>query len=165
MERAGIGGRDGQRYTFFEVNRLNIREKTDIKSGADFSGELIFSGRRGVGLRNFRPSPGRAPDWKGVAPKKRKPRAGVSSTILRGGKRKVYTGPEGEKPFWARAKQGFMALFYRDKITDKLQMLYGPSPIQALGRSATEMLEDVAEDSLAKNMQRALRAAIQGYQK
>lgn len=158
------------RYTYFDAARLTVREKIVVDSGDTFSAEVLFSGRRGVSLRHFRPSPAQAPDWRGVAPNKRKPKKGVSSVILRGMKRKLYTGPDGEKPFWARAKQGHMALFYREasKKHDgkhRLHMLFGPSPIQALGESAAGMLEDTANTTLKKSMQRALRAAMLGYQK
>lgn len=159
-----------QRYTHVDIRRLAIAEKINFAEGF-YEASLFFSGRRGMGLRHFRPSPGKNPNWRGVDPRKRKPLAGVSSIIIKGRGRKIYTGPNGEKPFWAKAKQGFMALFYREQQSGKndgvrrLHMLYGPSPIQALGKVSQKQIEKIAQEALSKNVDRALRAAMKGYLK
>lgn len=148
-----------QRYRYADMKRIKDR----IVEG-DSALMIEFTGPVGAGLVHFAPRPSFQPDWRGIPPKRRNPRAGVSSIIIKGGKRKVYAGPNGEKPFWARTKQGFMALFYRGKPPkNSLVMLFGPSPMQALGRSAEAPLRLAAEEGLETNLEREMRAVMLGY--
>lgn len=126
------------------------------------TGAIEFTGRRGSSLCNFRPSP--------QYEKKKRPAQGISSLIIKGGVRKVYTDADGNKPFWLPMKQGGYGLFYnaRKNRTYKkwhgITLAYGPSGIQAITRKdAQEKLATLAESVLQKNMIHQLEAVIRGY--
>lgn len=126
------------------------------------TGEIEFTGRRGSSLRNFRPSPQQQ--------KNKRPKQGISSLVIKGGARKVYTDEAGNKPFWMPMKQGGFGLFYNRRLKNKhkkwqgITLAYGPSGIQAIMRKeAREKLRSLAETTLSKNMVSQLVTVINGY--
>lgn len=128
------------------------------------TGEIEFTGRRGSSLRNFRPSPQQQ--------KNKRPKRGISSLIIKGGARKVYTDEAGNKPFWLPMKQfsGEYGLFYNARKNRQFKkwhgitLAYGPSGIQAITRKdSQERLRLLAESVLTKNMVSQLNAVIRGY--
>ncbi len=139
----------------------NIRVKN--AKANDAAGQITFYGYRGVSLHLFQPRPKTQPNYKGVNPKKRNPRAGVSTKIKSQGTRKVKLGPNGEKPFWATMKSGHRALFYR--TTNKpnpIQKLFGPSPITALlNKDAQSRLQDRADSVFSNRLKHEIKRLME----
>ncbi len=173
------------RYT---AKNADISKHTRIlKSNKEtLQGHVFFSGKKGVPLGDFKATPKINPNWKGVKPKDRKPKLGVSVQIKStqaGGTFKTRRAPNGEKLFWAW-KSGYLRLVYREKGTrspalrergrsktadeDKINQeetttinLYGPSPIQALmSKESTVRLQKKANEALEKRIQHEMQREI-----
>lgn len=125
---------------------------------AGISGAVMFKGNMGVPVRYFKTSPRqRIPNWKGVNPKRRKPRNGVRYVPVKGGAWKHVYGPEGQKTFWFRSKQNNIVLGYRTKNTISSVGLLGPSPIQALQHHETaSKLREYMDDTFQKRVEHQL---------
>lgn len=124
-------------------------------------GSVDFRGSTGRPLVHFKPSPGKAPNWRGVPVAKRRPKAGVSSLIKKGGTRKVYA-KDGAKPFIATMKSGHKGLFVRQP-SGKLEQLFGPSAIQLLGgNEARTRLQAKAEQTFPKRLAHEVDALLAG---
>lgn len=141
----------------------SLRKRAVIRRATRTSpvGVLELRGRRGSSLIHFRTQPGSVPNWKGVPVKQRRPKEGVSNLIKRGGRRRVYAKGD-NKPFLARVS-GHVGVFVRQPGTNKLGMLYGPSPIQALGGQASrERLQARARETFAKRLRHEVNAILAG---
>lgn len=115
-----------------------------------------------MSLIRFRPQPGTIPNWKGVPVKQRQPRGGVSNLIKKGGRRKIYARGN-NKPFLAKLSDQ-VGVFVRQPGIDKLEMLYGPSPIQALGGQAgRERLQAKARETFEKRLRHEVDAILGGH--
>ena len=104
-------------------------------------GVLEVLGVPGVSLIHFQARPNQP------QPPKARPRQGVTARVKRTGTRRVYMGREGgSKPFIMRKKQGGYGVFVRHR-GNKFEMLFGPSPVQALQRQDTQekIMDRVAE--------------------
>lgn len=124
-------------------------------------GTLKLSGTMGVPLVEFKPSPGSAPNWRGVPSAKRRPKAGVSSLVKRGGKRKVY-GEAPYKPFFARVGKGW-GLYTRTSVKGNLQQLFGPSPVQMFGSDeARDRLQARAREVFPTRLAHEIDALLAG---
>lgn len=108
-------------------------------------GEVFFDGRVGTPAASFQISPRRAPRWKGVAPRNRKPVEGILARYLKEGSSSPVKGPQGQKSFLAPYGGGVYA-WYRRSRHEGLRMLFGPSPIQAL--TALDSRDRLAEHGL-----------------
>lgn len=160
-----------ERYTYYDTKRLKVRIKNAW--GTETSGNITFSGKRGIGLRRFKPFPPKPPKWRDIDPKNRSPKMGISVITLKNKGRYYRFGPHGEKLWWGKAKQGarmnkwIYAIFYRDKTIvggkSPIKMAYGPSPIQALGKEGLPKLVDYANSRLSSNLKRNLEKALRGY--
>lgn len=119
--------------------------------------ELTLKSRRGVSLIHFRAKP--------ALPGK-KPAAGVSVKIKRAGSRHVKMSETGgSKPFIMRKMQGGFGVFVRHG-KDKFEMLYGPSPIQALQKKdAAERVAEKIEAAFMPALQAQLDRLISGGRK
>lgn len=138
-------------------NKARIQRATRARP----AGVLELRGRRGTPLIHFRTQPGSVPNWKGVPVKQRRPKEGVSNLIKRGGRRRVYA-KGGNKPFLARVS-GHVGVFARRPGERKLDMLYGPSPIQAIGGQASrERLQAKARETFEKRLRHEVDAILAG---
>ncbi len=124
----------------------------------DNVGQISFAGTKGVPLHLFLPNPKVKPDWKGVSPLDRKPKAGVSTKIKKTGQRKVKFGPDGQKPFWVD-KNKARGLFYRfGKERNEIKPLFGPSPVQALmNDDAQKRLYEQADTTFNTRLQHEVK--------
>ena len=141
----------------------SLRKRAGIRRATRTSpvGVLDLRGRKGMSLIHFRPQPGVIPDWKGVPVKRRQPKGGVSNLIKKGGRRKVYATGD-NKPFLAKVTD-HVGIFVRQPGTDKLEMLYGPSPIQAIGGQASrERLRATARETFEKRLRHEVNAILSG---
>lgn len=122
-------------------------------------GTLIFSGKKGVSLIHFMPRPS--------MPQKR-PTSGVSTKIFRNGARRVREVPGYTKPFIMRKRQGGYGIFVRSmdgsfRDWGGMQMLLGPSPIQALGRAdSREKLAEKAQEVFLPRLEHEIGALLSG---
>lgn len=150
-----------ERYT---AKGENLRKRAVIRraTGAAPRGVLELRGRRGMSLIHFRSQPGSVPNWKGVSLKQRRPKGGVSNLIKRGGRRRVYANGD-NKPFLANVN-GHVGVFVRRPGERTLDMLYGPSPIQALGgRDSRRRLQAKARETFDKRLRHEVAAILAGH--
>lgn len=129
-----------QTYDIRLKDQKKLNTSMSQKSHASFErGELVFFGGVGDPLRYFPAQPKRGPQrWKGINPINRKPKGGTLFRVKKGGRWQLRQGPKGESTFWFRgATHGKYLVGYREKDTGKLSTwsLFGPSSIQAIGRS------------------------------
>lgn len=142
----------------------SLRKRAVIRRATRTSpvGVLELRGRKGMSLLHFRSQPGTIPNWKGVPVKQRQPRGGVSNLVKKGGRRKIYAKGN-NKPFLARLSDQ-VGVFVRQPGTNKLEMLYGPSPIQALGGQAgRERLQARARETFEKRLRHEVGAILLGH--
>lgn len=142
----------------------SLRKRATIRRATRTSpmGVLELRGRKGMSLLHFRSQPGVIPDWKGVPVKRRQPKGGVSNLVRKGGRRKVYA-KDGNKPFLAKVNE-HVGIFVRHQGTDKLEMLYGPSPIQSIGGQASrERLQSKARETFEKRLRHEVDAILGGH--
>lgn len=117
--------------------------------GGELEGSIEFMGSPGVSLIHFKSAP------KTPGPR---PKAGVTSKVKRKGSRYAHGLPGHDKPFIMKKSQGGYGVFVRKHGVkpmkrssgrgkyywgEAVQMLLGPSPIQALQRKDSQ--EHVAE--------------------
>ena len=114
-------------------------------------GRLEVTGERGLSLYHFLPSP--------KSPGGKKPRRGVTTKILKGGRRSPRQHDGRSKPFIMRKRQGGYGVFTRALGAGKhdwhdIEMEWGPSPIQALGRpDVTRALQEATRENFLKYFQ------------
>ena len=170
-------------YALVKGAKEKISTSTRIRKASDdgFEGLVEFPGKPGVPLRYFKANPRRAlPDFKGVTPRKRKPKGGVRIMVKKRGAMKAGRGPLGQSLFWFKGANGSILLGYRgEKLVrrtikragrkDKEAMvpqistkgLFGPSPIQGLSRKdKREKIEEYANDTLRKRVEHQLNRII-----
>lgn len=123
------------------------------------SGELEIIGSKGLSLIHFQARP----NLPGKRPKK-----GVSTKVRRDGPRSVRITPGYTKPFILKKRQGGYGIFIRKtgsrfRDWDALQMLWGPSPIQALQRQEDqERLVERAADVFPRRLEHEIDALLTG---
>lgn len=142
----------------------SLRKRATLRraTGTTPRGVLELRGRRGMSLIHFRSRPGNVPNWKGVPVARRRPKEGASNLIKRGGRRNVYA-KGGNKPFLAKVS-GHVGVFVRRPGEDGLEMLYGPSPIQALGgRDSRRRLQAKARETFEKRLRHEVAAILAGH--
>ena len=118
---------------------------------------LEISSRPGMSLIHFEATPNRP-----QRPAAR-PADGVSTRILRSGSRKVARSHKSgrSKSFIIRKPQGGYGVFVRHG--QELEMLYGPSPVQALQRAdSQERLVERAEDIFSRRLRHELYVLLSG---
>lgn len=151
-----------ERYT---ARAESLRKRAVIRRATRTSpvGVLELRGRKGMSLIHFRPQPGTIPQWKGIPVKQRRPKGGVSNIVKKGGgRRKVYAKGD-NKPFLAKVTD-HVGIFVRQPGTNKLEMLYGPSPIQAIGRQdSRERLQAKARETFEKRLRHEVDAILLGH--
>ena len=150
-----------QRYTIQKdkMKRLLPLAAVDIPAADRLEGSVTFMGDVGVPVRYFKTNPKRAiPNWKGIQPKRRKPKNGVRYVPVKGGAWTYVHGPEGQKTFWFRSRQnGNVLLGYRTNDTISSEGLLGPSPIQALQHHETaSVLRAYMDETLKKRVEHQL---------
>lgn len=122
-------------------------------------GTLILSGKKGVSLIHFQARPN--------MPGKRTA-VGVSAKVRRDGPRRVRNLTGFTKPFIMRKQQGGYGIFVRSmdhgfREWGGLQMLLGPSPIQALGRAdSQEKLVAKADEVFSRRLAHEIDALLAG---
>ena len=132
-------------FPYVKISRSGLSGRLDIKGGAGYS------------LFHFRAIP--------KVPTKRPP-AGVSALVKKGGMRKVYRKSGYDKPFIMKKKQGGFGVFVRKSGGDELQMLMGPSPIQAvLSHANMDGLQKNATEILNKRLAHEVEALVMGWTK
>lgn len=149
-----------ERYT---ARAESLRKRAVIRRATRTSpvGVLELRGRKGMSLIHFRPQPGTIPQWKGIPVKQRRPKGGVSNIVKKGGRRKVYAKGD-NKPFLAKVTDR-VGIFVRQPGTNKLEMLYGPSPIQAIGgQDSRERLQARARETFEKRLHHEVNAILAG---
>lgn len=123
--------------------------------GGSLEAKIELSGTRGVSLIHFQAKPNLP------QPPAARPAQGITAKTKRKGSRKVRFSPNGgSKSFIMRKKQGGFGVFVRHN-RKKFEMLYGPSPIQALQRadvqeSVRESVEAAFVPRLEQEIDRAL---------
>lgn len=120
-------------------------------------GVLEIHGSPGMSLIHFEAMPNR-PQRPGS-----RPADGVRVRIRKDGSRKVARShkPGGSKSFIIRKPQGGYGVFVRHG--QELEMLYGPSPVQALQRAdSQERLVERAEDVFSRRLRHELDVLLSG---
>lgn len=120
-------------------------------------GVLEIHGSPGMSLIHFEAMPNRP-----QRPAAR-PADGVSTRILRSGSRKVARSHKSgrSKSFIIRKPQGGYGVFVRHG--QELEMLYGPSPVQALQRADSQKrLIERAEDVFSRRLRHELDVLLSG---
>ncbi|MDL2279073.1 phage tail protein [Desulfovibrio sp. OttesenSCG-928-G11] len=117
------------------------------------SGLLSIKDKRGLNLVNFQAKPNR--------PGGKKPKEGASVKVLKAGSRK-NPRKSGQKAFVARGGNGNVLMFVRlKKGRGGLQALYGPHPVQSLGRDDNQdALNRTVERLLPQNLQKEVDAVL-----
>ena len=146
-----------QRYTIQKdkMKRLLPLAAVEVPAADTLDGSVTFTGDVGVPVRYFKTNPRRAiPNWKGIPPKRRKPKNGIRYAPVKGGAWTYVHGPEGQKTFWFRSRQNNNILLgYRKKDTISTEGLLGPSPIQALQHHETaSFLRAYMDDTLKERV-------------
>ena len=145
-------------------------ENMDIGYHSDDDGQegvLEFIGSWGLHLYHFEPLP---------AIPGRRPRGGVTTKVHQGGKRYARRESGFDAPFVMRRKQGDYGLFMHvsgtgwgskknkgvlDQWKNSVEMLWGPSPIQALMPEETQQrIIDHASGVFTKNLRREVEALL-----
>lgn len=127
-------------------------------------GELEMTGGRGVSLIHFKAQPNTPATH---------PREGVTAQTKRGGPRHPWRSENGgSKAFIMKKKQGGFGVFVRHKKLDSdgeekdaFEMLFGPSPIQALQRGDVQekvsaAIEEAFAPMLNQEIDRLLSASF-----
>ncbi len=152
-----------EKYTA-KARAVRARIKIHRVSIKNARGEVFFSGKVGEPAGEFDIRPRRAPNWKGVNPRERKPAAGILARFIRDGAFSAVEGPHGEKSFLAPfGGSGKIYVWYRrtsersgarKQVADKgMRMLFGPSPIQALlSVDARDRLAEYGQDDFRKQL-------------
>ena len=120
-------------------------------------GVLEIHGSPGVSLIHFEATPNRP-----QRPAAR-PADGVSARILRSGSRKVARSPKSgrSKSFIIRKPQGGYGVFVRHG--QELEMLFGPSPVQALQREDNqERMIERADEVFSRRLRHELDVLLSG---
>lgn len=120
-------------------------------------GVLEIHGSPGMSLIHFEATPNRP-----QRPAAR-PADGVSARILRSGSRKVARSHKsgGSKSFVIRKPQGGYGVFVRHG--QKLEMLFGPSPVQALQRAdSQERMIERADEVFSRRLRHELDVLLSG---
>lgn len=121
--------------------------------GNSLEGELKLMGSKGVSLIHFKAQPN-VPQ-----PPSARPAAGVTAQIRRDESRKArFSKRGGSKSFIMKKKQGGFGVFVRHgKAKNDLEMLLGPSPIQALQRrDIQENIEKVIGETFGNRLPLAI---------
>ena len=129
--------------------RKAVKTRLEIR---DDGGSVIFSGIVGTPIRHFRSRPKRGlQSWKGVKPRRRKPKGGVKFKIRKGSPWIQPKGPHGESTFWFPTK-GEPVLGYRDDALRALEE-FRASPIQAIQkRENFDELGEYARETMEKRL-------------
>ena len=141
-----------ERYTV-KAGDLARKAKMERASAGSLFGRLKITGKRGMGLRNFRARPNQ--------PGPKRPKEGASVQVLRQGGRK-HPRVEGKKAFIATGENSNTLMFVRLKKGAKgLMPLYGPHPILALYQEGTNReLEQLADRLMPVNLAEAVDEAL-----
>lgn len=153
------------------IKKLFDNMKVRKARGSNLEGSIEFISRKGVSLIHFKAVPN-TPQGRTKIP--------VSVQILRRGRRYVKQSERGGSlPFIMHKKQGGFGVFVNHGLKEKIygpgkrkpqivkarkfnfEMLFGPSPIQALQRKDTkekvaEVIEETFEPMLQKEVDRIL---------
>ena len=164
--------RDARRTaaTTYTARPRKLFENMDIGYHSDDDGQegvLEFTGSWGLHLYHFEPLP---------AIPGRRPRGGVTTKVHQGGKRYARRESGFDAPFVMRRKQGDYGLFMHvsgtgwgskknkcvlDQWKNSVEMLWGPSPIQALMPEETQQrIIDHASGVFTKNLRREVEALL-----
>lgn len=164
--------RDARRTaaTTYTARPRKLFENMDIGYHSDDDGQegvLEFTGSWGLHLYHFEPLP---------AIPGRRPRGGVTTKVHQGGKRYARHESGFDAPFVMRRKQGDYGLFMHvsctgwgskknkgvlDQWKNSVEMLWGPSPIQALMPEETQQrIIDHASGVFTKNLRREVEALL-----
>lgn len=126
-----------RRYTA-PFKKLFDNVRVERARGGTLKGAIEISGTRGVSLIHFRARPNTPATH---------PRQGVTAQARKAGPRRVWRKAGASKPFIMKKVQGGFGVFVRHGKS-KFEMLYGPSPIQALQRhEAQEHVASAIEDA------------------
>ena len=164
--------RDARRTaaTTYTARPRKLFENMDIGYHSDDDGQegvLEFTGSWGLHLYHFEPLP---------AIPGRRPRGGVTTKVHQGGKRYARRESGFDAPFVMRRKHGDYGLFMHgsgtgwgskknkgvlDQWKNSVEMLWGPSPIQALMPEETQQrIIDHASGVFTKNLRREVEALL-----
>ena len=143
----------------------SLRKRANIRRATRSTpvGVLELRGRKGISLIQFRAQPRQIPNWKGVPVRQRRPKGGVTNLVKKSGRRKVYA-EGGNKPFVANV-DGHLGIWVRyPGGNGKIHMLFGPSPIQAMGGlESRERLQEKARETFEKRLQHEVNAILAGH--
>lgn len=123
-------------------------------------GGLRFSGFPGLYMSEFMPRPGK--------PDAARPKKGVTVKVKRSGPRYVPPGkkPGGSKPFLAPIKKKGPELGVFVRYGKDRNMLFGPSPIQALlSHERQEKVRERIEEIFERRLEHELEARLAGFVK
>lgn len=145
------------------------------KGDVFLSGSLLFKGRVGMQLSYFDHWPKYVQSYKGVNPRKRRPKGGIRVRIKKGESRRVIPGSFLVRPSSKAARRGLLLAelvtrkenlgavseaqrqFFRDRGIYKFNRPMGPSPIQALASiEGEDFLREYMEVTFAKRAEHQL---------
>lgn len=117
---------------------------------------IRFSGSPGLNLYQFMPRPSTS---------RERPKRGVTVKVKKAGSRHVAEG-RGSKPFLARIKKSSPDLGVFTRVGRQREMLFGPSPIQALqGLEYQEQIGERMEKIFRERLEHELEARLAGLVK
>lgn len=145
--------------TTYTARQKKLFENISIRRAGRGNLEAILAirGRPGMSLIHFEATPNRP-----QRPAAR-PADGVSARILRSGSRKVARSHKSgrSKSFVIRKPEGGYGIFVRHG--QELEMLFGPSPVQALQRAdSQERLIERADEIFPRRLRHELDALLSG---
>ena len=127
------------------------------------AGAISIQGRIGVSLIHFKAQP----NTPGV-----RPRGGVSAQVRKAGPRRVKREAGFDRPFVMKKKQGGYGVFVRrhggkwkDFSKGNMHMLFGASPVQALGKAAEERIQERAGEVFTRRLEHEIEALLSGVAK
>lgn len=145
--------------TTYTARQKKLFERVSLRRAGRSNLEAIleFRGRLGMSLIHFEATPNRP-----QRPAAR-PADGVSARILRSGSRKVARSPKSgrSKSFIIRKPQGGYGVFVRHG--QELEMLFGPSSVQALQREDNqERMIERADEVFPRRLRHELDVLLSG---
>lgn len=145
-----------ERYTAKPKKLFDVMDIRKAVRGG-MMGRILIGGKPGLSLIHFKARPNQPG---------RRPRAGVTAQVKKGGQRRVYGKPGFDKPFVMRKAQGGFGVFVRKHGSRTLEMLLGASPPQALGsHEAEDRLQSKAAQVFMQRLNHEINVLIAGIVK
>lgn len=152
-----VAAKEARRAYTAPIKKLFDDIRIERARPSSLDATLDISSGRGVSLIHFQAKPS--------LPGRGRPKEGVTARARRNGSRHVWKGENGgSKSFIMKKKQGGFGVFVRHKREkNAFEMLFGPSPIQALQRRDTqERVSEAISDAFRPALELAIDKLLAG---